>query len=98
MFVTVARADIVKLHGIEGAPDLLVEVLTPGTEERDRGYKRTLYARHGVREYWIVDPAARTVDVHADAATAPRRHEAADSLTSPLFPGLSIVLAEIFRT
>lgn len=47
---------------IEGAPDLLVEVLSPPTVRRDRGEKLRLYAESGVGEYWIVDPAARQVE------------------------------------
>lgn len=62
LFIAKARSAIVKLHGIEGAPDLIVEILSPGTQERDRGYKKTLYARHRVREYWIVDPDAKTAE------------------------------------
>ncbi|HXU45100.1 MAG TPA: Uma2 family endonuclease [Thermoanaerobaculia bacterium] len=47
---------------IQGAPDLLVEVLSPGTTRRDRGEKLDLYARSGVREYWIVDCVARQIE------------------------------------
>ena len=63
LFVSTARAGIITEANVQGAPDLVVEVLSPSTESRDRGYKRELYARHGVGEYWLVDPDARTVTV-----------------------------------
>lgn len=47
---------------IEGAPDLVVEVLSPGTARRDRGDKLSLYAESGVREYWVVDPEERQIE------------------------------------
>ena len=46
-----------------GAPDLVVEILSPSTAHRDRGIKLDLYARHRVRQYWIVDPVEDVVDV-----------------------------------
>ena len=99
VFISQARREIVKLHGIEGPPDLVVEILSPGTEERDRGYKLKMYARYGVREYWIVDPEAQTVEVYLSRPgeyAAAVRYVAGDNLTSALFPGLSISLKEIF--
>ena len=47
---------------VEGAPDLVAEVLSPGTVRRDRGEKLSLYAQTGIREYWIVDPAERQIE------------------------------------
>lgn len=52
----------IREDGIHGAPDLVVEVLFSVTAKNDRGYKMNLYARHGVREYWLVDPENRTVE------------------------------------
>ena len=46
-----------------GAPDLVVEILSPSTAHRDRGIKLDSYARHGVRQYWIVDPDEDVADV-----------------------------------
>jgi Uma2 family endonuclease len=61
VYLSPARRHLVQ-DRIEGAPDLVIEVLSPGSERRDRGAKTRLYADGGVREYWIVDPVARTFD------------------------------------
>ncbi|MGH8569737.1 MAG: Uma2 family endonuclease [Gammaproteobacteria bacterium] len=63
LFISRGRVAIIAPAEIQGAPDLVVEVLSPGTEERDRGYKRHLYGRYGVLEYWIIDPEVETVEV-----------------------------------
>ena len=62
IFVTKARASIIR-HHIVGAPDMVIEVLSPGTEHRDRTLKLAWYRRYGVRECWIANPHARTIDV-----------------------------------
>lgn len=64
IFVSSAKADIVRKGCIEGVPDLLVEILSPGTYKMDRGDKLKIYQRLGVLEYWIVDPRSRTIEVH----------------------------------
>ena len=53
-----------KPDGIYGAPDLIVEVLSPSTAKNDKGYKKDLYEEHGVKEYWIIDPDAKSIDVY----------------------------------
>lgn len=60
----VCNRDIIQQNGVHGAPDLIVEVLSHGTEKKDRGYKKDLYEKCGVREYWLVDTANRTVEVY----------------------------------
>ena len=63
LFVSTERLGIIAEEWIRGAPDLVVEILSPSTVGRDRSKKRDLYERHGVREYWIVDPDANAIDV-----------------------------------
>ncbi|MCL2753234.1 MAG: Uma2 family endonuclease [Defluviitaleaceae bacterium] len=60
----VCDADKIKMDGIHGAPDLIVEILSPSTSKRDRGYKFNLYEKHGVTEYWMVDTKNRTITVY----------------------------------
>jgi Uma2 family endonuclease len=59
-FISNARSSIVAKRGIEGAPDLMIEILSESTAARDRGVKMHIYARHGVARYWIVDVDRRT--------------------------------------
>ena len=63
LFVSNERQGIITEKLMLGAPDLVVEILSPSTAHRDRGIKLDLYARRGVREYWIVDPVRDVVDV-----------------------------------
>ena len=100
LFVSNERATIITEANIQGAPDLVVEILSPATAEYDRGYKQLLYGRHGVQEYWLVDPDAATVEVWSESeqGLAPSATYHGDEvLTSPLLEGLSIDLELIFR-
>lgn len=54
----------IKRDGVHGAPDLVVEVLSPGTAKYDKVHKKNIYAKCGVREYWIVSPGDRTVEIY----------------------------------
>ena len=56
LFVTAERANIVRREGVFGAPDLVIELLSPGTANYDWGIKRRVYAQSGVRELWLIDP------------------------------------------
>lgn len=98
LLVSHARSSIVTEANLQGAPDVVVEVLSPATEEYDRGYKRTLYGRHGVREYWLVDPDAQNVEVLVGGAggLAPAAtYQRGQVLVSPLLAGLAIELDQL---
>ncbi|MBL8149107.1 MAG: Uma2 family endonuclease [Blastocatellia bacterium] len=84
---------------LQGCPDLVVEVVSPGreNESRDRSLKLQLYGKYGVKEYWIVDPHLLTVEIYAGesfilAATLGYN----DQLTSSLLPGFTCSVKEIF--
>lgn len=84
------------------APALVVEVLSPGkvNAERDRETKLTLYDRRGVREYWIVDPAARAVEIYRRGQGALSLVATAlsdEALLSPLLPGFRLPVADLFE-
>lgn len=63
LFVSNERSTIITPDNVQGAPDLVVEILSPSTATRDTTFKRVLYARHGVREYWMVDTTEETIAV-----------------------------------
>ena len=63
-FMVVCNRDIIKVDGIYGVPNLIVEVLSPSTAKNDRGYKKDLYERVGVSEYWIVDTSNHSVEIY----------------------------------
>ena len=86
-------------ENVRGAPDLMVEILSPATADRDRGYKRELYGRHGVTEYWLVDPIAEAVSLHRQqgGVLAVIHTSGRDqTLRSPLLGGLELRLDDIF--
>lgn len=60
----VCNKDIIKHDAIHGTPDLIVEVLSLSTAVRDKGYKKNLYEKCGVKEYWIVDPNSKSIEVY----------------------------------
>ena len=100
LYVSNERADILVDEGVRGAPDLVVEVLSPGAQQIDRDLKRKAYAAAGVEEMWIVDPSDKSVSIHRlmeNAEEPVAVHHKGISFESPLFPGLLIDCAEIFR-
>jgi len=102
LFIARDRLGIIGEKYIGAAPDLAVEILSPSSRRRDEVVKRRLYEREGVGEYWVVDPTRETVRVYRLVEGSYRRAAelsaaAGDLLTSPLFPGLTIPLAEIFE-
>lgn len=62
VFVSNENASLIKQDGLHGAPDLVIEILSPGTEGYDRKLKRDVYERSGVKEYWIIDPATKSAE------------------------------------
>jgi len=100
LYVSKENAAIIIDAGVEGAPDLVVEILSPGTRALDLGPKRAIYARTGVKELRIVDPIALTIQVYRlqiNAELPEAAYNATATFTSPLLPGLTISTAEIFQ-
>jgi len=102
LYISRARAEIITKKNIQGAPDLIIEILSESSRKTDEIIKRKIYERHGVAWYWIVDPELETVKIYQWQAgrylrVADLSHEADDALTSALFPGLSAPLEEIFE-
>ncbi len=99
IFVSTDQCSIITNANIQGAPALVIEVVSPSTLTRDRELKRSIYAEHGVQEYWLVDPDARTISVMALQDKTFREignYRATDSLSSPTLPSLALDLAPIF--
>jgi Uma2 family endonuclease len=102
LFVAADQRSIVTEPNIQGAPALVVEVLSPGTKKRDLGVKKDLFDREGVREYWAVDPTVGCVTIYrrAQDGSFPRVESLPDdasTITTPLLPGFSLSLEKLFR-
>lgn len=102
IYISNGRSGIRTGKNVQGAPDLVIEILSESTRRQDEERKLRLYERFGVQEYWIFDPAEETVRVFR--ASGLRFSEvtglaaaAGDVLETPLLPGLVIPLAEVFR-
>jgi Uma2 family endonuclease len=99
VFVSNARANILREEFVDGAPDLVVEILSTSTAAHDRATKLPIYAAAEVPEFWLIDPLAKTVEVLklqgkkylVDAILAGDQ-----TLTSSLFPGWELPLSELF--
>jgi Uma2 family endonuclease len=98
-FISSDRRTVIGEKYITDAPDLVIEVLSPGTRKRDRILKSRRYARFGVREMWIADPKAKTIEVFVGREGRFRREAAyaeGGVLGSPLLPGLAVPLERVF--
>ncbi len=95
-----ARKHIVTERAIEGAPDVVVEILSPGSRDRDKHIKRRLYERFAIPEYWVVDPDLGRIEIwriEAGRYGIRAQLDRASTLTSPDFPELSIPLLPLFQ-
>lgn len=93
------RLSILTDAGAEGAPDFVVEILSPKTARFDREQKRRFYAKAGVRELWIIAPETRTTEVYLlaqDAASPAATYGERDTFASALFPDLAFKAEKIF--
>ena len=103
LFVAADQADVLTEKNLQGPPSLAVEVLSPSTRKRDARLKRDLFERTGVREYWLVDPELDTVQVFRRddggkyRRTAELTAEDDHELTTPLLPGWTLRMRELFR-
>jgi Uma2 family endonuclease len=104
-FVAKKSSGIVNGTNVQGAPELAIEILSPGTRSRDLGRKRERYELLGVGEYWVLDPERDTASLFRRATPEAAEFEspivvaagADERLSSPLFPGLEIPLREVFE-
>jgi len=99
LFISNGNAGIITEKNIQGAPDLVVEILSPSSDYKDKVLKRKLYAKYGVREYWLVYPDAKEIQVFTlkDAALAPWNiYRLCDIMQSALWPDLKLELKSIF--
>lgn len=100
LYISKERLKIIKEKYIDGAPDLIVEILSPSTISRDRVEKSRLYYTHGVQEYWLVDPDAEIVEVFTPGEKnwyLSGAYSKEEILLSQLLTGLEINLKDIFK-
>lgn len=99
LFISKDRIAIIGEKNIKGAPDLIIEIISESSAYRDMVQKKKLYARFGVKEYWIVVPEQMSIDIYRLGADIYHLHETCTKdgiVESPALPGLRLPLKEIF--
>ena len=100
LFVRKERCGIIGEQNIQGSPDLIVEILSRSTREKDLSAKRKVYSKFGVREYWIIDPEKETIEVLVWSEIgyiSVGNYGRLAKLCSPLLSGVRIPLSNIFQ-
>jgi len=98
LYISNARAGVLTHKNVQGAPDLVVEVLSESTSRVDRSIKLKLYGKFGVQEYWIIDPEGPSAEIYRrgeEGLDLVAKLSATDALNSPMFPGFSVPLREL---
>lgn len=96
------QLEILTEKNVRGAPGLVIEVLSRGTQKRDETLKRNLFDREGVREYWLVDPKRNQIAMYRRSAGSFVRATTlaagtSETLTTDLLPGWSLAVDHLFR-
>lgn len=99
IFIAKDRLNIIGEKKVEGSPDLVIEILSPATAYYDLRIKKDIYEKSGVKEYWVVDPMQKTIEVFVNKKgkfelISVSKEE--DAVKSTLLEGLSISLREVF--
>ncbi len=103
LFVSMSRQHLITDQNIQGAPDLVIEVLSESSRRTDELIKKKLYEKYNVAEYWIVDPVLESVKIYRRSATGgyakavEYEPQATDPISTPLFPGLEVRLPQMFE-
>lgn len=95
-----SRLHIVTKRGIEGPPDLVAEIVSPGSRKKDKVDKMSLYAKYGVQEYWIIDTDSKHLEqyrLHGDRYELHDLFEGDELITSDMLPCVSFTISEIFK-
>jgi Uma2 family endonuclease len=99
---TERRNEIASGERIIGAPDLVIEIVSPGpeNEKRDRVAKRQLYGKYGVKEYWVVDPEDKSIEIYLLDGKSLKLHAVLkenEEITSSVLPGFSCKVEDLFK-
>lgn len=96
LFISKERMDVLTKANVQGVPDIAIEVLSPGTRRKDQTKKRQAYERHGVQEYWIVDPEDDSLRILRLSGRKFDYIIVGGNIRSPLLPGFSLPLKKLF--
>jgi len=98
IFLSKEKRNFLTKKGLEGPPELVVEIISPSNSYTDRYEKKNAYQKFGIREYWIIDPANQTLEIYFGSTWIKPQLYLAESgeVKSSVLTGLSFDLSELF--